>query len=231
MKIKPLVTLLLIVITAYSFGQKISNIDFDLIKSKIKDSTSTFYYPTLIDRFVRADTTLTLEEYEYIYYGNVFSENYKPYETSENEEKFLEFYNQKKYNDAIPFGEKVLKENPINLKISFKMCVCQNSLGDKTKAKFYANRYFPLLNCIYNSGDGTSIETAYVVLKVPDEYEILADLELSSTKQALIGDTDLLTINTKNQKVKEGEKKIESLYFNVSKLLDNLQQEFRKNNK
>ena len=229
MKRKTLMALFCVFILIYTHGQKISNIDFDFINTKIKDSTSTFFYPLLINRFVKVDTTLTEKEYELIYYGNTYSEKYKPYSTSEAEKKFFELYRQEKYKEAIPFGKEVLKENPINLKISFRMLVCFNVLGDKITAKHYANRYFPLLNCIYNSGDGKSIQTAFVVLKVDDEYEILDDLGLSSKGQALVGDTDVLTIDKKNQKVKKGEKKISSLYFNVTKPLDYLQQEFRKN--
>lgn len=106
------------------------------------------------------------------------------------------------------------------------MLVCHTTLGDKKTAKTYANKYFSLLDAIYSSGDGRSIETAYVVIKVADEYELLADLKLSCTKQALIEDTDLLTISTQNQKE---EPKITELYFNVSKPLDYLAQEFKKN--
>lgn len=231
MKSKTIMTILSVFFLINTYGQKISNIDFDFIKTKIQDSSSTLFYPLLIERFINADTTLTEKEIELIYYGNVFSESYKPYSTSEAEKKFMELYRQEKYKEAIPFGEEVLKENPINLKISFKMLVCYNVLGDKTTAKHYANRYFPLLDCIYYSGDGKSIQTAFVVLKVPDEYEILSSLELQSKGQALVGDTDVLTIDKKNQKAEKGKKKISSLYFNVSKPLDHLQKEFSKSNK
>lgn len=231
MKIKTLIAFLCVSTLTCTYGQKISNVNFDFIKTKVTDSTSTLFYPLLVERFINADTTLTEKEYDLIYFGNIYSENYKPYSTSEAEEKFLELYYQEKYADAIPFGEQVLKENPVNLKVSFKMLVCHNVLGDKIKAKHYARRYFPLLGCIYNSGDGKDIQTAFVVLKVADEYEILADLGLNSKGQALVGDTDVLTIDKRKQKVKKGDKKIESLYFNVSKPLDYLQQEFSKSNK
>ncbi len=230
MKLRILITVLCIVTLTHAYGQKISNIDFDLIKTNIQDSTSTSFYPLLIERFLKADSTLTAKEYEFIYYGNIYYEHYEPYGESEAESKFLELYRDEKYKKAIPFGDKVLKENPVNLKILFKMLVCFNVLGDKTTARHYADLYFPLLECIFNSGDGKDFQTAYVVIKVSDEYEILADLQLNRTRQALVDDTDVLTIDENNQKVKDGEKKITSLYFNVSKPLDFLQQEFRNSN-
>lgn len=67
MKIKTLVTVVGALLSVYSFGQKISTIDFDLIKSNITDSASTYFYPVLMDRMVKADTTLTKEEYKHLY--------------------------------------------------------------------------------------------------------------------------------------------------------------------
>jgi len=228
MKTKTLAILLLIFTSSYTFGQKILTIDFDSIKVKITDSASKYYYPLLIDRFVKADTTLTNEEYYCIYYGNVFSENYNPYSTSKNEEKFMELYYKGQYKKAIPFGEKVLKDNPVNLTISFKMLVCYNVLGDTINVRKYAYRHLPLLNVIRNSGDGKSFQTAYVVINVKDEYDLLSKLELSVTRQALADDTDILT--TKKEDEKEGQETID-FYFNVRMPLDYLDKEFIKSNK
>lgn len=225
---KLIIVLLIVSITQYIFGQKISNIDFDSIKLTTQDSSSNNYYPLLLNRFQQCDTTLTETEYKFIYYGNIYKESYNPYGTSDNEKKFIELYKQEKFNEAIPYGQEVIIENPVNIKVLYKMLVCHHKLGHKLTAKKYADMYFPLLNVIYSSGDGKSIKTSYVVIKVSDEYEILRDLELTMTRQSLVEDTDVLTIETKGQKHKKGNKKIKSLYFNVSKPLGNLLQQFNK---
>jgi tetratricopeptide (TPR) repeat protein len=203
------------------YGQRISNVDFDEIKLAIQDSSSNYYYPLLIERFQQFDSTFTEKEYKYIYYGNVYSEGYNPYGMTgkDNGIKFNALFNQAKFDEAIPYGQEIIKENPINLRILFKILVCYHQLGDTPSAQKYANMYFPLLDVIYNSGDGKSTKTAFVVISAHDEYEILNDLELSITRQALIGQTDLLTINTKGQKKLKGRKKIKELYFDVSKPL------------
>lgn len=227
------INLLILVIlstTNLLFGQKISNIDFDLINLQTQDSTSTFYYPVLIQKFLQFDTTLTDKEFCFIYYGNVVTDRYNPYGTSEDEEKFMELYKQEKFKEAIPYGQNTLLNNPVDLKMLYKMLVCYHSLGDKTTANKYANLYFGLLNEIYKSGDGKSIETALVVIKVDDEYQILNDLELQSKGQALLpkGPTDRLSINTKNQKKEKGREKISELYFNVSKPFEYISKQFKK---
>ena len=197
-------------------GQKITTVEFDTIKKHIEDNSSTYYYPRLLERFVKGDTTLYFSEYECIYYGTIFSAKYRPYGGYENEDKFFDYYRKGKYKKAIPFGEKILAENPVNLSITFKMIVCYSALNNPVKAQLYADRYFPLLDVVYNSGDGKSLKTAYVVVNVDDEYEILADLELSNTAQRLVGYTDILTLDMNSQKTEE---KISEMFFNVTKPL------------
>jgi hypothetical protein len=219
MKTKVFSIALLLFISCSAFGQKVLTVDFDSVKVKISDQSSAYYYPDLIKRFVDGDTTLTSDDYFYIYYGTAFAENYNPYGTSDNEEKFYEFYNERKYKKAIPFGEKVLKENPVNLTMSFKMLVCHHVLGDSAGMKKYVLRHLNLQNVIFNSGDGNSIETAYVVLNVSDEYNLLFSMERKSIRQALVGDTDVLTTIFEDEK---SDKNTKDIYFNVRMPLDYL---------
>lgn len=227
-RIKLLLTIFSIFFGAFANGQKISNIDFEDVKQKTTDSSSPYYYPTLLERFVGFDTTLHFHELNYIYYGNVYSEQYSPYGTAKDESQFLELYNKQKFSEAISYGNKTLEENPINIKILFKMLVCHHNLGDKENAAKFAFMYFSLIDVIYKSGNGKSAKTAYVVIKVPDEYAVLSDLELRLTKQALVGDTDVMYIDKKGQKPPKGQKKIKALYFNVSKPLEYMMEQFKK---
>jgi len=207
------------------YAQKVSNINFDEVKQLTQDSNSPYFFPKLLSRFIIADTTLTQKEFSLLYYGNSYQKSYSPYGNSDKKDEFYKFYNKKNYKEAIPIGEKILSENAINLKMSFKLLVCYNELGDTLMAKKFARRYFPLLRVIYHSGDGKSIETAYVVINVDDEYQLLQNEDLESTGQSLIGVTDKLTINTTNQKE---EPIIKELYFNVSRPFAYLTEQFNK---
>ena len=187
-----------------------------LIGSKIKSDVEIQFLN------IEGDTNLTIEDFAFIYYGNVFTDSYNPYGLSKDQSKFMELYRAKKYKKAIAYGEKVLKENPVNLKITFKMMVCHHVLEELDQAKLYAKRYFPVLDCIYKGGDGLSEETAYVVIMVADEYEIMANMKVSMTSQSLVRNTDVLTL-----KKQEGIT-IEKLYFNVSMPLKNMAEKFKK---
>lgn len=225
---KSIKIIFILLFTSYSiFGQKVLSVDFDAIKLEIEDSNSTNYYPSLLERFSNFDSTLTLNEYKLLYYGSTFQENYSPYGADSKESDFYKEYNTKNFKTAIPIGEALLKENPINVTLIFKLMVSHYQLDEETTSRNYARNYYHLLDVIYNSGDGKSIKTAYVVINVSDEYQIISDLRLFNTSQALVGVTDVLTIDTKNQKVEKGQQKIKELYFNVSKPLSHLNKMFK----
>lgn len=224
---KYLIPVILLFSSTTIYSQKISKIDFDKIKAMTQDSLSFQYYPVLLERFQSFDTTLSFEDYNMIYYGNVFTEMYNPYAKSESEKTFIDLYKKEKYDEAIQYGLSSLKENPVNLTVLFKLLVIYHHKNDMEKANAYAMLYYNLLGVIYLSGDGKSPETAMVVVNVSDEYEIIAELQLRNTSQALVGNCDLMTFDTKAQKVEKGQKKIKKLYFNVSKPLDYLNKLFK----
>ena len=234
---KIIIGLLTITFFPFLYGQKISNVDFDEIKFEIQNSQSNYYYPLLIERFLDFDTSFTETEFRYIYYGSIYSDYYSPYRTSDNEKRFIEKFNQKKFEEAITYGNEVLKENPVNLRFLFRMFICYQELHDITTAYQYASMYYPLLNVILHSGDGRSKQTAFVVVSVSDEYVILNELELTWTTQALSGRTDIFTVKRKGEvepiiiekkgkKSKRGQTNSESIYFDVSKPMETLQRLF-----
>ena len=204
-------------------GQKVSGVDFDVIKQNISNPASPFHYPGLLKKFQAADTTLTADDYTHLYYGQVFQDTYSPY--SADDDDFLKVYNNQQYQEAIPLGETVLAQHPLSLKVLFKLLVCYDALGNKVLARSYARRYFSLSRAIVASGDGKSHETAYVVTAVPDEYQVVRDLELQPAgRQSLIGQTDVLTVKAENAKDDAPSR----LYFNVSQPLAHLRGQFNK---
>ncbi|HPH17066.1 MAG TPA: DUF4919 domain-containing protein [Bacteroidales bacterium] len=227
-KISILSVIFLCFVMHWGYSQKTSNIDFDAIKTQVQDSTSATYYPLLLERMLQLDSTLTSHELQLLYYGNVFYSKYSPYGRGEYEDKCFEAYKKKDFAEAIRNGELEFKENPVNVKVLKLLLLSHHKNADSVMAKKYAKLFFGILDEIYKSGDGKSIATAYVVLKVADEYVILSDLGLSSTKQSLLGVTDKLTIETKGQNPPKGADKIKELYFNVSQPLAYMNRMFQK---
>jgi hypothetical protein len=226
MRMRRLVLLLALAGSVPANAQRISRVDFDSVRLATKATGTRTYYPQLLKQFEATDSTLTPPDFKLIYYGQVFTDQYAPYGGVQLTD-FLALYNKKQYAEAIPVGEKLLAKAPLAMQLTFKLLVCNYQLANRARAQYYARRYFPLLRAIQASGDGTSSATAYVVAVVHDEYEMLRALKLSSSKQALVGHTDVLTVTPIDNEGNPTGEKAREIYFDVTQSLAALSREFR----
>jgi len=217
---------LLISSALFAESQQVGKIDFDQIKRNITDEKSQYYYPSLFQRILANDGSLTHKDYKHLYYGSVFQDYYHPYGDSFSKKEFSETYQTGNNKQIIEKGILVLQENPVDIEVTLKVLLAYLDEGDTAMARIYGKKYYSFLDVIYASGDGESIETAYVVISVSDEYRIVGDLNLSVKQQYLIDDCDLLRFIKKGQRRIRG-KKIKELYFNVHMPLMSLSNSFK----
>jgi len=210
----------------FANSQQIGRIDFDQIKRNITDPESQYYYPDLIERILANDEKITHGEYKHLYYGNVFQEYYHPYGSSFVKKDFDEIYAAGDNKKIIEKGLAVLQENPVDIEVTLKVLLAYLNEGDTTMARIYGKKYYGFLDVIYASGDGETMESAYVVISVTDEYRVVGDLNLSVIEQYLIEDSDLLIFEKKGQRRIRG-KKIKHLYFNVRMPLMSLSNSYK----
>lgn len=192
---------------------------YDSVEVSLKNDKDL--YKKLLDRYIDIDTTLTNKEMAIVYYGAVFQKSYNPYGTPKKEKEFFEYYNNKNYKKALPIGEKILKDEPLNLKIVFKLLVCANTLEDEKRIEKYRFYYIRILRTILMSGDGLSSETAFVVTNVDHEYTLMGQLELGYSSQSLVGVCDKFKLTDKGDDF-EGDE----IWFDVSKSLAHLSKMF-----
>jgi tetratricopeptide (TPR) repeat protein len=197
-----------------SFAQDEIEINFDEIKTKVENVNSESYYPKLLKRFNEFDSALSLEENALIYYGFSFQVNYilnKP-----NEEKLSALSNDKDYEKLKIECQKILERNPVSLEANNKMGYALFKLGKpEIEWKKYQKRYKDIRKVIVYSGNGLSCESAFKVIYVSDEYNIIYDyFEITKVEQqSLVGTCDKLLIEPSNfYKVKE-------IYFDASRSL------------
>ena len=162
------------------FAQRYSQIDFDSVRQRITDSASAYYYPRLLRRYQGFDARLGLEDYQHLYYGYVFDEKYDPVNTvlTRREQVFRDQFGAKRYRAALQTARVLLAADPLNLKYNFLAGVCSEQLRDSAAARRFRARWAGLASAIRASGDGRSPATAYVVVRVPDEYQMLKALGL-----------------------------------------------------
>ncbi|MCB0754306.1 MAG: DUF4919 domain-containing protein [Flavobacteriales bacterium] len=225
------ITLLFVLISSIitAQAQVISEVDFDAVNRNIQDPKSDYYYQDLVDRMMAHDTTLGLADYHHIYYGSAEVEGYSPYGDSDKLDVFKEKLSAGAFDDALDVGVKIWKSYPGNIESVYNLLICADAMQNKPLAQQYANHYFAFLEVIYRSGTGRSIEDAWVVMRVRDEYLVLNDMGLERSQQALLdGPTDEMTLTKESRKKMKKKDRVKALYFNVAKPFESMSKMFKK---
>lgn len=150
-------------------------LDYAKIQQHSTDSSSDLHYAKLVLRFEK-DLPLSLEQLQHLYYGKLYSPSYKLYAMSAQEADFNRLISNQRFRKAIPIGKQILQENPVHLEVLFKLYLCYQQLGLKEELMPVKAKVGQLLSAVISSGDGLSPETAYHVIRVGDEYVLMAML-------------------------------------------------------
>ncbi|MBP5516860.1 MAG: DUF4919 domain-containing protein [Bacteroidales bacterium] len=199
--------------------------DYDKIGKAIKDKNSEFYYPNLVKMLANADTSITLEQLHYLYYGYVLQDNYDPYLRSDEEKQALDILNkddvsEKEARKVIKLMDKAVKEYPTHLKLYFYRYVAECiAYGENSKqASDDVFRYVALINAITASGDGSDFKTALHVAIVNHSYSVMSYYGIHNTSQSLQSDDSGQMYDV--FPLEENEFDLEKLYVNVTPCLN-----------
>lgn len=154
--------------------------DNDAIRMAVSDHNSEFYYPNLLARYYKGDTTLTRQDYHYLYYGFAFQDEYTPLDPIPGEVDvlmILENNRELSRDDAeniIYQASKVMQKDPFNLSNINFMTYAYSILGDKEREKISAMRLQMVFETIDSSGTGDSEKSAWHVLFFSHVNDFLA---------------------------------------------------------
>ena len=203
---------------AISQDQEIRPIKFKKLKKEIRKQRSPFYYPVLFQRYLDLDTSLTSEDFRYLYYGFTFQDAYSPYGIPALQDSLISYLSRQEllraeYEVAARIGGLLLRESPFRLRETFITAVAYEMAGDGKMSSIYFNFFEKQVDAIMSSGDGLSTNTAFVVIYIRDEYEMLEVLgfKFGGGQALLAGDYDKLELE-------ENPYGVEALYFDVSRL-------------
>ena len=122
---------------------------------------------------------------------------------------------QTNYAEAIKIAQSVLEKNFVEVNAHIVAHVAYRESGDTERAQFHKYVADGLLNSIKSTGDGKSVDTAFNVISINEEYGLLRSIGLTPIHQALIANKghsfDALTVvdpKTNQQSL---------VYFNVDK--------------
>lgn len=217
-------TLLLLCLFSFpfkSYAQEILHIDYPAIKEYVTNHSDEFQQ--LMQRFEENDTSLTREDKALVYYGYSFTPAYKGSmdEYLPDFKEFNELIKSEKHEEAYEIGKNILKRNPVSLKLLFNMYGLAGKLEkDISEAKNYSYKYASLLYTIAFSGDGKTEDTAFKVICINDEYQVMKVIfRVENIKgQSLINKCDM--IEFENCVNFEGNQ----MYFDISRSLDQLRE-------
>jgi len=211
---------------AFSQNTKFEKPNYDKIEKEISKENSEFYYPKLLKRYLDSDTTLTIQEKRYLYYGYSFQEAYSPYGHSSFFDSIKVILKEENYSEnnltkVLKFSDSILIENPFNLNAINYQLYALDKLGNKLQFDNKINQMRIVIDALLSSGDGLKKKTAYYVIFTANEYDLLSILDFKfGGEQSLIEHYDYLTVAKNSQKIK-------GLYFDVSPCLNSLNKMFK----
>ena len=209
-------------LVVFSQSENPSPPNYKKIKKNIENSSSSFYYKTLIDRFHKADESLSTEEMKHLYFGFTFQKEYSPYERHHYSDSISvilrnETLDNEHFNAIEKYAAEMFIENPFSIRTLTYLSLAQEKLGkDNSKSIIQINL---IAKAILDTGDGISKKSALFVTHVVDEYDVLNLLGFKYAGQHKLVDGifDLLKI----EKNKYG---IDALFFEVSPSMNHLVQ-------
>ncbi|WP_031525463.1 DUF4919 domain-containing protein [Dyadobacter crusticola] len=148
------------------------DVDINRIKTVINDTAHQYHYPKLIAEFVSQPQYFSMEKGIYLYYGNLYSPDYKSLDFK-TITMFAPLVEKGRLKKAILVGEELFKENPVNLGLLLRLGFCYKQSKQPEKETLTREMAAVLIRAIESSGDGSSAEKAYKVISVTDEYVIM----------------------------------------------------------
>lgn len=200
--------------------------DYEQIKQDCQNKHSERYYPKLVKRFEKCDTTLELQDLQTLYYGQVFKEDYSPY-GNPAEFELINIILDKEEPDKsdalsiISLADKVIKRNPAEPKAYYYKYIghnilCKNFDGDTTELFKTQMQFEMLFYTISYSGNGISADVPMYVTSVPHEYLMMNMYGFRFRSQQLVSKNghsfDMFVLDS-------NEYAVDSLWFNIDPII------------
>lgn len=171
-------------------------------------------YKELTDRAKKGDSTVDFVQL--ISAASDWSVSEKEIFRAPNRDAMVEAFKKKDYKRALQLAEIVLDYEFTNRGLHLATTKAYEELGDKAKAGFHRGIADKILAALLTTGDGKSVETAYCVQSINEEYVIMRHFGYKVTSQAYIlsDKTGYDLLSGKEEKTG----KSVGLYFDISGL-------------
>lgn len=153
------------------------------ILAHILNASSPQYYPSLMMRYMDGDTTLTDDDYHYLYYGYAYDPNYRPLDIVSSSDRILEILSAVQQQQAptrqqaqsiIDAAREIMAVDPFSPKNINFMTYAYEALGDTLQARINADRFDKIIRTIETSGSGLKESEPKHVLRTEHANDVLA---------------------------------------------------------
>lgn len=219
---------LLFLILAASFGTTgaqttdslaVTPPDYKQITAETADIASPYYYPRLLARYERGDTTLTLDDFRRLYYGYPEQPGYKPLLASPFADSLDRAFGKKTrleagdYRQVVGFAREILKGEPFSMRDLNVLAFAYQMLEEPEKAATQMFKMQGILAAIRSTGTGLREELPWYVIYMRDAEDVLNLIGARFTKLII------LTRNVEYAPVYNmKDKKIKGYYFDYSEV-------------
>lgn len=221
-----ILTFLLGSFLAFSQNVETENPDYKKIEKEIAKKKSELFYPKLMKKYINSDSTMTLKEKRYLYYGYSFQDAYSPYGHSDFSDTLREVLQKEQYTDEelnriIELSDSILVDNPFDLRVINYQLYALDKLEKKIEFDKKINQMRIVVDALLSSGDGLKKKTAFYVIYTSHEYDLLNILGYEfGGEQSLIDHFDYLKVAKNSQNIK-------GFYFDVSPCLNSMNEMFK----
>lgn len=160
-------------------SDSVSAPDYARIAAEVADPASPYYYPKLMGRYERGDTTLTLDEYRHLYYGYPEQRNYKPLLASPYADSLEQTFGKKTrleaddYRRVAGFAREILSEEPFSMRDLNVLAFACQMLDEPERAAVQMAKIRGILAAIRSTGTGLREESPWYVIYMRDAEDVL----------------------------------------------------------
>ena len=183
----------------------------DDIREKVLRKDSPFHLPTQLQRYYNNDTTLTADDYFYLYYGYIYSPEYRPLRSIPANDKILTVFLGGEEPDAegmeklIEYAHEALYSDPFSPQNLNYLVYAYGSLGDTINERIYYDKMQAILSVIDNSGTGKSASSPKHVLWFSHVTDLLTSQGSEITdRQVVRKDVEYVYLKERDENKQKG---------------------------
>ncbi len=192
---------------------------YGIIKTAIFNTDSPRFYPSLYNRYLKGDTSLTIEDFRHLYYGYTLQSKYIPYQQSKYEPQMMSYLKKDRLssvelNEFIKVAELKLQELPYDIRTLNILAFSYAQKDDSVMNQLYTFKKNMLVKAILSTGNGRTEKTAYHVIDPMHERDIINELGLK-----FVASNNLANALCDYLVVLPNEQNIRGVYFDISRIL------------